>query len=145
MSALTISMSPGVRPCLPVSTRFVVVCRSVTRTVAGPVAAFEVRVPITVPPRTTPTTTASAVPTSFMGVSFRRKDARSLPACVAPRQFDPEDGSLSDRAREGHPAPVGLDHGPREGQPEAAPGDPARGGVAAEELREDARLLVVGD
>src|SRR5262245_20140654 len=138
-------MSPAVRPGLPTSTRTTFVCLSVMRIVAGPVAAFDVSVPMSVPPRMTPTATASAVPTSFMGPSFRHNGARSLPGRLAPRQLDAEGGPLPDAAREAHAAAVGLDDRPREREPEAAPGDPARGGVAAEELREDLRLLLLGD
>src|SRR5262245_12924279 len=61
------------------------------------------------------------------------------------RQFQEEGRSAPAGAREAHPAAVGLDHRTGEGEAETAAGDTARGGVATEELREDAVLLLVRD
>ena len=49
------------------------------------------------------------------------------------------------RAREAHAAAVGLDDLARDREAEAGAGDAALAGIRAEELGEEARLVLVGD
>ena len=61
------------------------------------------------------------------------------------RQLEPERRALVLDAREVDPAAVGLDDLARDREAEADAGDAARACLAAEELREDARLVLLGD
>src|ERR1044071_6741557 len=77
----------------------------------------------------------------------RRLCVGRRPDVVAHRrgELEPERRALALDAREADPAAVRLDDLARDGQPEADARDAARPCLAAEELREDAGLVLVGD
>src|SRR5262249_44463196 len=61
------------------------------------------------------------------------------------RQLEPERRAFFRDAREADPAAVGLDDLARDREPQPHAGDAAGARLAAEELREDARLVLVGN